>query len=88
MESEVTAGATGESWWLFCAPSGVTAALGTIKANCPSGVGTTWKPEYSFITSVGKFTSAPVVQEGIRGAEAAGICVSVCPSPDVPGCGV
>lgn len=87
IESEVTGGATGDNWWLFCAPSGVTAALGTIKANCPFGVGTTWKPEYSFTTSVGKFTSEPVVP-GNRGADPAGICVLVGPSPDVPGCGV
>lgn len=87
MESEVTAGAAGDKGWLFCPPGGVAAALGTIKASCPSGVGTTWKPEYSFITSAGKFTSELVAQ-GIRGAEAAGICVPVCPSPEEPGCGV
>lgn len=50
-ESEVTAGATGDTWWLFCTLRGVRAAPGIRNAKCPCGDVTTWKPPYSFMAS-------------------------------------
>lgn len=57
---------------------------GTRKANCPSLVGTTWKPPYSFIAS-GEACIDETLLEGVSGAEAAVICAPVCAGPGATG---
>lgn len=75
-ESEVTAGATGDTWWQFCTLRGVRAAPGIRNAKCPSGDATTWKPPYSFMASG---DSEPPLR-GARRPGGAVTCVPlVCP---------